>query len=105
MKLTLSKSQSKGMLGGVRFEVKAQVSLAPEEQRLVRHYGLENEILFQKTLNNLWGQPTDVKAEVRVRHLLRGETYKCKDLGEVISYSESLKSACETLVAYLEVAD
>lgn len=39
-----------------------------------------------------------------MRDLLDGETYKCKDLGEVIAYSNSLADACETLKAYLEVA-
>jgi hypothetical protein len=104
MKLTITKNQSKGMMGGVSFEVRAHVQLTPEEQKLVQYYKLENDVILSKKLVNIWGQPTDHNIEVRVKQLLNGEAYKCKDLGEVISYSESLKSACNTLKSYLEVA-
>ena len=53
---------------------------------------------------NIWGQPTDYLIDVKVMNLLSGQSYKCKSLAEVISYSESLKEACETLKTYLEVA-
>ncbi len=65
---------------------------------------MENEILLSKKMTNLWGQPTDIDVQVRVKNLLNGDWYKCKDLGETISYAESLKSACATLKTYLEVA-
>lgn len=48
MKLVLSRNQNKGMMGGVNFEVKAQVQLTPEEQNLVKHYKLESEIALSK---------------------------------------------------------
>jgi hypothetical protein len=53
---------------------------------------------------SIWGQPTDHLIDVRVKHLVDGTTYKCKDLAEVISYTDSLKEACATLKTYLEVA-
>jgi len=101
----LTKAQSKGMLGGTSFEVRAQVRLTPEEQKLIKHYRLEEEVLFQKQLVNLWGQPTDHTLDIRVKHFLSGEAFKCKDLAEVIACSDSLKSACETLKAYHEGCD
>jgi hypothetical protein len=104
MKLILTKDQSKGMMGGVSFEVKAQVQLADEEKKLIQHYKLEKEILFQKKMVNIWGQPTDHLIDVKVMNLLSGQSYKCKSLDEVISYSDSLKEACETLKTYLEIA-
>lgn len=104
MKLVMTKNQSKGMMGGVSFEVRGQIQLTAEEQKLVQHYKLENEVILSKKMINIWGQPTDHTVEVRVKQLLNGEAYKCKDLNEVISYSESLKSACGTLKSYLEVA-
>jgi len=104
MKLNLMKNQSKGIIGGVSFEVTARVQLADEEKKLIQHYKLDNEILFQKKMVNIWGQPTDNMIDVRVKHLLNGQSYKCKSLDEVISYSESLKNACQTLKAYIEVA-
>ena len=104
MQLLLTKSQSKGLLGSVKFEVKAQVQLTDEEQELIRHYNLQGEILVSKKLINIWGQPTGEDVSVTVSNLLNGEVYKCKDLGEVIAYSDNLVNACETLRAYLEVA-
>ncbi len=104
MKLILVKDQGKGMIGGVSFKVDAKVMLTEEEQKLVKHYKLQNEVIFQKKMVNIWGQPTDYTIDVRVKHLLDGQSYKCKSLDEVISYSESLHNACETLKTYLEIA-
>ena len=104
MKLVITKNQSKGLIGGVSFEVKAQVQLTDEERKLVQHYKLDNETLLNKKLINIWGRPTDHEVKVLVRQLVAGETYKCKDLSEVISYTESLREACSTLKGYIEVA-
>ena len=103
MKLVLTKNQAKGMMGNVSFEVKALVQLSQEESSLIDHYKLCDAVLFSKKMVFL-GQVMDKEAEVRVRDLLSGEGYKCKDLSEVIAYSDSVKSACETLKSYLEVA-
>ncbi|MEO0165902.1 MAG: hypothetical protein ABIL39_07180 [candidate division WOR-3 bacterium] len=104
MKLILTKNQSKGLLGGVKFEVRAQVELSEEEKKLIHNYKLENDILFQKKMVSIWGHPTDYMLDVKVKDFLSGQTYKCKDLSEVISFAESLKEAGKTLKAYLEVA-
>lgn len=105
MKLMLTKNQSKGMMGAVSFEVTAQVQLNEEEKKLIQHYKMDNEILFQKKMVNIWGQPTDQLIDVRVKSMLNGQIYKCKSLDEVMSYTESLKSACNTLKSYLEIAN
>lgn len=104
MKLVITKNQNKGLMGGVSFEIKAQVQLDEEERKLIQHYKLENDTLLSKKLVNFWGQLTDIEIRVLVKHLITGETYKCKDLGEVISYTESLKDACAKLKGYIEVA-
>jgi hypothetical protein len=91
------------MMGNVSFEVKALGHLSQEESSLIDHYRMRDAILFSKKIVFL-GQLTDKEVQVRVRDLLSGEAYKCKDLGEVIAYSDSVKSACETLKVYLEVA-
>jgi hypothetical protein len=103
MKLVLTKNQAKGMMGNVSFEVKASVQLSQEESSLIDHYKLRDTVLFSKKMVFL-GQVTDKEVQVRVRDLLSGEAYKCKDLGEVIAYSDSVESACKTLKSYLEVA-
>uniref|UniRef100_A0A7V6CN29 Uncharacterized protein n=1 Tax=candidate division WOR-3 bacterium TaxID=2052148 RepID=A0A7V6CN29_UNCW3 len=103
MKLIITKNQSKGIIGGVSFEVFAKIQLSEEEKKLIDHYKLHNEILFQKKMV-IWGEPTDHLIDVRVKHLVDGTTYKCKNLGEVLGYINSLKEACATLKTYLEVA-
>jgi len=100
----MTRGQNKGMMGAVTFEVKAQAQLTEEERNLIQHYKLDNEVLFSKKMVNIWGQPTDHEIKVTVRQLVVGEGYKCKDLNEVISYSDSLKNACATLKSYLDVA-
>lgn len=104
MKLALVSSQSKGLMGGVSFEVKGRVDLAPEEQQLIRHYKLEGSVVLKKKAKNIWGQVTDMDVAVSVKNLLSGDSFKCKSLDEVISYRESLITACRNLKAYLDVA-
>ena len=101
MKLLLTKSQSKSLLGGVKFEVKAEVELTDDERQLIRHYNLENEILLSRK-SVIW--VTEVDVNITVSNLLNGEVYKCKDLSEVITYSDNLVSACKTLKSHLTVA-
>jgi len=107
MKLTLSRNQAKGMLGmgSVTFEVRGQAQLTPDEAELVRHYKLDSTVLFDKPAT-LFGQPVPnaEPVKVTVRNLVNGEAFKCKDLAEVITYSESLEEACRNLKGYLEVA-
>lgn len=103
MQLVLTKGQSKGMMGATSFEVRAQVRLTADEQKLIQHYRLEDQVLLQKRLV-IFGQTTDRVFDIRVRQLLGGEAFKCKDLAEVIAYSDNLKAACETLKSYLLTA-
>jgi hypothetical protein len=105
MKLIIVRNQAKGMMGmgSVTFEVRGQAQLTTEEAELVRHYKLENEVIASKPLRIL-GQETGSVVEVRVKNLINGDTFKAKDLGEVIAHTENLESACKNLKAYLEVA-
>jgi hypothetical protein len=104
MKLRLVSGQNKGLMGGVSFEVKGRVELTPEEQELIRHYKLEGSVVLKKKAKNIWGQVTDTEVSVLVKNLLSGDSFKCKSLDEVISYRESLISACRNLKSYLDVA-
>lgn len=104
MKLSMNSSQSKGMMGGVSFAITGKVSLTQEEQQLVRHYKLEGEVLFKKKIKNIWGQLTDTEVSVYVKNLVNGDSFKCKDLPEVIAYRDSLIAAARSLKTYLDVA-
>lgn len=103
MKLLLTRNQSKSMMGGVSFEVRGQVQFSNDEADLVRHYKLDNEVLAAKPLRVL-GRDTGQVQEIRVKSLMNGDTYRAKDLGEVLAHTENLISACENLKTYLDVA-
>ena len=45
MKLRINRNQASGMFGGVKFELKAQVQLTPDEAALVSKYKVEKEVL------------------------------------------------------------
>lgn len=103
MQLLLRKSQSKGFIGGISFEVNAQVRLTDEERDLVQKYKQEGTVVLQRPLF-VFGQPTDRVINLTVGQLIQGESFKCKDLGEVIGFCDNAKRACETLYNYLAVA-
>jgi hypothetical protein len=103
MELVLRKSQSKGFIGGISFEVSAQVRLNDEEQALVQKYKQEATVVLQRPLY-VFGQPTDRVVNLTVGQLVRGEAFKCKDLGEVLGFCENARQACVNLFSYLEVA-
>ena len=103
MELLLTKGQGKGLLGGVKFEVEAQVQLSDEENELIQHYNLQSEVLLSRELTIL-GRPTGREVTVTVSDLVTGEVYKCQDLSEVIAFSDNLVEACKTLKSYLEAA-
>ena len=96
--------QSKGFLKGVRFEVFVRIELSRAQARLVEYYNLRNEVLLQRPLINIWGQPTEHRVDIKVSQLLDGEVFRCKDLSEVLIFSESVKEACQTFKYYLIVA-
>lgn len=104
MRLVLTKNQSKRVIGGVSFEVDAQVELTDEERNLVEHYNMHNMVLLSRPLVTIWGKPSDQQVEVTVKDLLGGEAFKCKDLSEVVAYSDGLKEACRNFKTYMDVA-
>lgn len=103
MKLILRKNQSQGIMGGMTFEVRAQAALTDEEQILITKYRQESAVVLQKPLV-IWGVKSDRVINITAGQLIRGETFKCKDLGEVLNYCEAAQNACETLKAYIDVA-
>jgi hypothetical protein len=77
--------------------------LIPDEQNLIKHYNLETEVVFSKP-ELIFGRPTGNTINITVRQLLNGEAFKCKNLTEVLEYTESAKSACKNLKTWLVVA-
>jgi hypothetical protein len=104
MQLVMRRSQSKGVLGGVSFEVHAQVRLSEEERALLKQYKQEAVVVLQRPLY-LFGQPLENRVvNITAGQLVNGESFKCKDLAEVIAYGDNVRRACENLYGYLQVA-
>ena len=103
MQLALRRGQSKGLMGGISFEVFAQVRLSTEEQDLIQKYKQESVVVLQRPVY-IFGKPTDRVINLTVGQLIQGESFKCKDLGEVIGFSDNAVRACQTLKTYLDVA-
>jgi len=84
--------------------IQPELVLSAEERELVKHYGLEEQVLTSKKLVGLFGSALEGDAMVTVGQLLRGDSFKCKSLEEVISYRTKLIEACKNLKIFLEVA-
>jgi hypothetical protein len=104
MRLTLTKSAPKGIMGGVTFEIRAQVRLEADESQLIDAHKLQNQVVLEKKAVNIWGNATEQTISVTAAQLIRGERFACKNLGEVLMYEENLIRAGQTLKLYLETA-
>ena len=104
MKVSIKKSQDKGMMGGVSFKVKANVELTEEERNLIKHYNFGSSILLSRKRKNIWGELTNEDVKILVNEFVAGQTFSCKSIDDIISFEESIKEAAQTLKAYLVVA-
>jgi hypothetical protein len=99
MKLFITRDQAAGLLGGVRFELRARIELTQEEAELVNKYKANKEVLLQKEIKI----PFTTKAvllDIKIGGLMEGQTFKCKD---ILEYEKNVKEASETFKNYLEV--
>jgi len=102
MKLVLSREQSSGMLGGIKFQLTAKVELTADESELVRKYKAEKETLLKKEVKI----PFTGKAliiNVTIGSLVAGQSFKCDDIGEILEYESSIKESCGSFKTYLQV--
>lgn len=102
MKLFLSREQEKGMLGGVKFGLKARVELTNEESELVRKYKADKEVLLKKELKIPFTGRAIV-FDITVGSLMTGQTFKCNDIAEILETEENVKESCKNFKNYIEV--
>lgn len=100
MKLLITRDQDKGLMGGISFFLKAQVELTNEEQELVKKYKAHKEILLSKNIQALGNTLT---LNIKIGGLIEGESFKCKDISEILTTEANLKEACQNFKNYLEV--
>lgn len=90
------------MLGGVKFQFRAQVKLTKHEAELVRRYGAAREVLLQRQIKIPFTD-TAVALDIRIDGLIRGQVFTCKGIADVLEYERNVRDACETFRNYLKV--
>jgi len=101
MKLSITRSQSKGFTGGVSFEVRVKLMPTAEEAQLISHYKLANEVVTISNTKSAW---SGLLKEVKIRDVVDGTTFKAKDLEQVMNYTHTVVAVAENLMQYLDVA-
>jgi hypothetical protein len=126
MQLVLRRSQkTAGMLSkSVLFCLDARVDLSPEEAASVKKYGLGAQVLYNSTaakghlekVNETAGGSrgflsgavnlalAKMALNITVSSLTSGHHIECKDLDELLGAEGAIKSACETVRTYLDIA-
>lgn len=122
MKLHIQRSQrTTGFRGTPVFSIRAQAEISSEEQKLVSHYGLAKEMVYvseqaqQHAVSASRSSGGVMRAighsiaarmslAITVGDLVSGKSVEAKSLEEVIGIEEAIRSACENLKGYLEVA-
>ena len=104
MKLNIKKSQHKGLIGKPSFSITPNLFLTDEEIDLINHYKLQKQVLYSKKTLSILGNPTENEISVSVEGLMKGDSFKCKSLEEVISYKNSLIEACQNLKLFIDAA-
>jgi hypothetical protein len=128
--LKIRRSQKSAMLGGKpTFVLDARVELAPDDQNLVRKYGLGGTVVYdskaRKARNeeaagnfqaasggSAWQALKGVTAmalaaltlRVTVDGLMKGQQIACKELDELLAAEAAIVEACNNLKAYLGAA-
>jgi hypothetical protein len=100
MKLIISRSQDKGLMGGISFLLNTKVDLTQEESELVKKYKVQKETLLIKTISILG---REIALDIRIGGLIEGQSFKCKEVSEIITTEENVKEACQNFKTYLDV--
>ncbi len=102
MRLSISRDQAKGLLGGVKFELQAKTQLTPEEAEIVKRYKADKEVLLNKEIKIPF-TGRSMKFDLKIEDLVRGQTFKCTDVTDIIETEKNVKEACENFKNYLHV--
>ena len=102
MRLFIIRDQAKGLLGGVKFELRARVELTNEEAELVSKYKAGKEILLKKELKIPFTSKS-LFFDIKIDSLRAGQTFKCNNIAEILEYEKNVKESCESFKNYIEI--
>jgi len=100
MKLFITRDQSKGMMGGVKFELSARVKLTNEEADLIKKYKADKEVLMKKELKiPFTGRAFNL--DITIGSLTSGQSFKVNDIGEILETEGTIKESCQNFKRYI----
>ena len=100
MRLHITRNQAKGLLGNVKFELNSRVELTEEEDKLIKKYNTRQEILFLGKVNILG---VILNTRINIEDLVKGHTFKCGNIAEIIRYEKIVRDSCATFKNYIEI--
>jgi len=100
LKLHITRNQAKGLLGNVKFELNSKVELTDEEEKLIKKYNTNQETLFVGKVNILG---IELNVRITIDNLVKGHTFKCSNIAEIVRYEAIVRDSCGTFKNYLEV--
>lgn len=117
IQLKIRRSQAKGYVRGVQFNVHFIAELSPEALQAVKHYRFGKIILYQKPLElklsfnifralwrAIWLTLTRSRWRITVNDLIQGRTVKCKDVVELMDVQDDIREATELFATILRTA-
>lgn len=120
MKLKVTRSQKKGMLGKHTFCLDLRAEYTPEEKDRINKYELGGEVIYssrdaKENLAKLQASQSlggavmhrtllGMNLNITIASLQKGEHIVCKDLRELIDAEDEIKIACKNVKNWLEVA-
>ena len=117
IQLKIRRSQAKGVIRGVQFNVHFIAELSDDALQATDHYRFGKTVLYQKdlelklTLNVLaalwrvfWLWITRSRWQITVNDLTKGRTVKCKDILEVLQVEKDVRTAAELFADILRAA-
>ncbi|KUO69181.1 MAG: hypothetical protein APF80_02320 [Alphaproteobacteria bacterium BRH_c36] len=117
VKLKIRRSQAKGLVRGVAFNIHFIAELSPDAQRAVEHYRFGKTVLYHKPLElqlslnavvalwrMFWLWITRSRWQITVNDLMKGRTVKCNNILEVLDVEKDIRAAAEIFADILRAA-
>ena len=104
MKLKIKRNQSKKLMGGIAFELEAQVELSEHERDLVKKYKADKEVLLKKEINI----PLTDKAivlDITIGSLMGEQVFKADNIATVLESEKNVIEACNTFKDYIKAME
>lgn len=110
MKIALHRTQKSGLMGRTTYLLRVRAELTSDERDIINKNGLANELLVyhDKTADATSLASAIIKSmsdtELTVESFVRGTTFTCKNVAELLGIEDEIRQAGLNLRAYIESA-